>query len=363
MGRKRSPGLYQRQGIWHIDKVIFGRRICESSGSSSAEEAERFLARISESIRQQMIYGVRPDRTFREAATKYLNESCKRSLARDAQDLVILDRHIGELRLRQVHMGTLAPYIAARRADGVKSATVNRSLAVVRRILNLAARLWRDEAGMTWLETPPLLQFVDWGDRHDPYPISWDEQTTLFQCLPPHLTRMALFKVNTGCREQEVCKLRWDWEVQVPELSTSVFIIPREWVKNGEDRLVVLNSVASSVVEGERGKHPTHVFTYRGNPVTKMYNGAWKRAREKVGLKQVRIHDLKHTFGRRLRAAGVPLETRKVLLGHKSGDITTHYSGPELEELIEAANRVCGGGSRKSPALVVLRKRTAGAGV
>lgn len=91
-----------------------------------------------------MIYGVRPDRTFRDAATKYLNETVKRSLARDAQDLAILDRYIGHLRLRQVHMGTLAPYIAARRAQGVKSATVNRSLAVVRRILNLAARLWRD---------------------------------------------------------------------------------------------------------------------------------------------------------------------------------------------------------------------------
>ena len=357
MGRKRIPGLYKRQGIWHVDKVVFGRRICESTGTRDAEEAERFLARIAESIRQQVVYGVRPDRTFREAATKYLNETCKRSLARDAQDLAILDRYIGDLRLRQVHMGTLAAYIAARRADGVKSATVNRSLAVVRRILNLAARLWRDEAGMTWLETPPLLQFVDWGDRYEPYPISSDEQTALFQRLPPHLTRMALFKVNTGCREQEVCKLRWDWEVKVPELSTTVFIIPRERVKNGEDRLVVLNTVARSVVEGERGKHPTHVFTYRGNPVTKMYNGAWKRAREKVGLKHVRIHDLKHTFGRRLRAAGVPLETRKVLLGHKSGDITTHYSGPELEELLEAANRVCGGGSRKSPALVVLRKR------
>ncbi len=359
MGRKRIPGLYKRQGIWHVDKVVFGRRLRESTGTGDAEEAECFLARITESIRQQVVYGVRPDRTFREAATKYLNETCKRSLARDAQDLATLDRFIGDLRLRQVHMGTLAPYIAARRADGVKSATVNRSFAVVRRILNLAARLWRDEAGMTWLETTPMLQLVDWGDRYEPYPVSWDEQTALFQRLPPHLTRMVLFKVNTGCREQEVCKLRWDWEVKVPELSTSVFIIPRERVKNGEDRLVVLNTIARSVVEGERGKHPTHVFTYRGNPVTKMYNGAWKRAREKVGLKRVRIHDLKHTFGRRLRAAGVPLETRKVLLGHKSGDITTHYSGPELEELLEAANRVCGGGSRKSPALVVLRKRMA----
>ena len=237
MGRKRIPGLYKRQGVWHVDKVVFGRRLCESTGTGDAEEAERFLARITESIRQQVVYGVRPDRTFREAATKYLNETCKRSLARDAQDLVTLDRFIGDLRLRQVHMGTLAPYIAARRADGVKSATVNRSFAVVRRILNLAARLWRDEAGMTWLETTPMLQFVDWGDRYEPYPISWDEQTALFQRLPPHLTRMVLFKVNTGCREQEVCKLRWDWKVKVPELSTSVFIIPRERVKNGEDRV------------------------------------------------------------------------------------------------------------------------------
>jgi hypothetical protein len=55
--------------------------------------------------------------------------------------------------------------------------------------------------------------------------------------------------------------------------------------------------------------------------------------------------------------AGVPLETRKVLLGHRNGDITTHYSAPELEELIEAANRVCENQSGKSPALVVLRHK------
>jgi hypothetical protein len=36
----------------------------------------------------------------------------------------------------------------------------------------------------------------------------------------------------------------------------------------------------------------------------------------------------------------VPLETRKELLGHKSGDIITHYSAPEIAELVEAANRV-----------------------
>ena len=76
----------------------------------------------------------------------------------------------------------------------------------------------------------------------------------------------------------------------------------------------------------------------------------------------LRWHDLKHTFGRRLRAAGVHLETRKILLSHKNGDITTHYSAPELEELIEAANRVCEGKSGKTPALVVLRHRTQAGG-
>ena len=69
-----------------------------------------------------------------------------------------------------------------------------------------------------------------------------------------------------------------------------------------------------------------------------------------------RARNKKHTFDRRLRAAGVPWETRKVLLGHKSGDITTHYSAPEIAELLEAANRVCRGKSGKTPALTVLRR-------
>jgi hypothetical protein len=58
---------------------------------------------------------------------------------------------------------------------------------------------------------------------------------------------MALFKVNTGTREQEVCGLRWSYEVKVPELDTSVFLIPGKNAKNGEERLVVLNRVARSV--------------------------------------------------------------------------------------------------------------------
>jgi integrase len=151
---------------------------------------------------------------------------------------------------------------------------------------------------------------------------------------------MALFKVNTGCREREVVQLRWDWEVKVPELETTVFILPESLTKNGEERIVVLNDIARRVIEEARGHHPERVFTYAGQPVTKMYNSAWKKARTRAGLKQVRVHDLRHTFGQRLRAAGVSLEDRKALLGHKSGDVTTHYSALELAKIIEYVERL-----------------------
>jgi integrase len=282
MGRKRTPGLFRRRGTWHIDKVVQGRRLRESCETGDIEEAERYLNHRIEQIRNAVVYGIRRRRTFREAATKFLLEEHKRSLHRDAQDLSLVVPFIGDLTLDQVHMETLKPFIAARRKKGVKSGTVNRTFATVRRVLNLAARLWRDENGLSWLETPPLIRFVDWNDKRRPYPLSWDEQDLLFQQMPMHLATLALFKVNTGLREQEVCGLRWQQEQVLPNLGTSVFVIPESDTKNKEDRLVVLNSVAASVVDGQRGLHPVWVFPYRGKRITKIYNSAWKHARDKL---------------------------------------------------------------------------------
>ena len=358
MGRKKIPGLINRQGTWHIDKVIRGRRVCESTGTSYLEEAEQYLARRMEQTRQAEVYGVRPARTFRQAATKYLKESTKTSLRDAAIMLRHLDPFIGDLPLHRLHMGTLQPFIEKRKSDGVKKRTINYALQTVRHILNLAVSDWFDEYGQTWLASAPKIRLLKEDDKRDPYPLSWEEQFRLFNALPPYLAQMALFKVNTGCREQEVCQLRWDWEQHIPELNTSVFIIPRERVKNREDRLVVLNRVAQAVIEQWRGQHPELVFTNsEGGAVKYMNGGCWRRAREKVGLPQVRVHDLKHTFGRRLRAAGVSFEDRQDLLGHRSGRITTHYSMPELESLIAAADAVRNNESPQSPLLVILRKR------
>ena len=105
--------------------------------------------------------------------------------------------------------------------------------------------------------------------------------------------------------------------------------------------MVVLNTVAKAVVNRQRGKHREHVFTYKYKgeykPVERMNNKAWRRARDLTELSRVRV---KHTFGRRLRAADIGVETRMVLLGHTNKQITTHYSAVEIGELIEAAEKV-----------------------
>ena len=354
MGRKRTPGLQKRGSVWCIDKKVFGRRLCESTGTDNLEEAEKYLARRLEEVRLATVYGVRPKRTFKEAATKFLMENQhKRSISDDAGRLREVVKYIGDLPIEAIHIGSLQSFIEGRRKDEVSMRTINHGLKIVRRILNLAASEWMDEFGLTWLNSAPKIKLLPEPDLRKPYPLSWDEQHKLFQQLPEHLKNMALFAVNTGCRDREICELRWYWEIKIPELPhIIVFIVPGELVKNGEERLIVCNETVREVIEGERGKHPTHVFSFKGRPLSRMLSTGWRQAREKAKLPEVRVHDLKHTFGRRLRAAGVSFEDRQDLLGHRSGRITTHYSSAELQSLYQAANKVCE--NRKSGVILTL---------
>jgi integrase len=90
------------------------------------------------------------------------------------------------------------------------------------------------------------------------------------------------------------------------------------------------------------------------NRVGHFRNSRWIQARRRAaaryvqelgkeapaGFKNVRVHNLRHTFGRRLRAAGVSFEDRQDLLGHRSTPVTTDYNAAELRNLLNAANRL-----------------------
>ncbi len=349
---KPSPGLQKRGRVWWIDKQVNGIRILESTRTPRLEEAEEILRRKVARLSGLPQY-CRPEEKFIDGAIKYLEESSHASIGRDVHAIQLLEPYIGDLRMIDVDNDALSEYKRKRLAglipapgidkDGKpkrprprSAGTVNRDLACVRRILNLSARVWR------WIPSAPLIQEVK-GPSKKPYPLQWAEQDALFAALPAHLQDACYFDVNTGLRESELCGLRWDMEVELPELDTSGFILPV--TKNGEERIVVLNSVAKKAIERCRGNHRTWVFTYRDERLKGIENTAWRRAWRKAGLPTdpmilKGVHNLRHTFGHRLRAYGVPIEDRKALLGHTTGDITTHYSMPDIARMIEYVERL-----------------------
>ena len=365
--RNKMPGLRLKGGIWQIEKRCKnaeGGWLRESTGTSSRIEAEQILIRRLAETEEEAQRKAETIFTFEEAGMRYLEEIAKKPSADDmAMQLDQLFPFIGQNSLEQVHDGTLKAFVDHETDRGLAPKSVNIAIGVVSAVLNRAARVWRTEGGIPWLrQAPPRLSRLSTkGRQAKPYPLSWAEQDRLVAELPRHLADAALYAANTGCREQEVCQLRWDWEVDVPDLETSVFILPVSITKTSTERVVVLNTIASRVIESRRGIHKEFVFTYRGNPVGKLNNTAWKRAWKKAGLPTEQgilkgVHNLRHTFGRRLRGAGVPLETRKALLGHASGDITTHYSAAELSELLEAVEKIVDKGIAQTPTLTVVQR-------
>ena len=350
--RNRMPGLRQKGGLWHIEKRCrFAQSgwLRESTGTSSRIEAEQILIRRLAEMEEEARRQEAAIFTFEEAALRYLEEIAHKSSSNTiAMHLDQLFPFIGTLPIAHVHDGTIRPFIEHGNNRHLSPKTINNMLAVVSTVLNRAARVWRDEDGNPWLRQAPaqISRLSVKGKQAKPYPLSWSEQDALFQELPRHLADAALFAVNTGCREQEVCQLRWDWEVQLPEMETSVFILGSSITKTSTERVVVLNAVARRVIESRRGKQAERVFTYKGKSIAKLHSSAWKRAWKAANLPTEPgilkgVHNLRHTFGRRLRSAGVPLETRKALLGHAIGDITTHYSAAEVQEVLSAFEKLC----------------------
>ena len=361
---KKTPGISETQdGRWRIDKTYQGTRL--QGRFETYQAAENWLLTEIEQLRQAQYQ--RPRYQFEPIAAKYLLENEEKlSIQTEATLLEAIMPFIGHLNLEQIHDDTLQSFIKARKVQGRKNKTVNASLAVVRHILNLSARKWRDDKGRTLLETAPLISMLPLDDARKPRPISWAEQRKLLPELPAHLQRMSLFDLNTGVRDDVVCNLRWEWEVFLEELGCSVFIVPPRYVKGRKGwRPLVCNRVAQSILDEQRGKHPEFVFTYqRGknhepHAVETMNNNGWQTARKAVGLQDVRVHDLRHTVGMRLREAGVREETISDILWHSRGTMTAHYSVAQVRELLDALNLITDESNRTNASLEMLFREKA----
>lgn len=361
--KSKMPGLRKKSGdIWHIEKrckYAEGGWIRESTGTSSRIEAEAILIRRIAELEQKALFKAQGFFTFEEAALRYIEERMhKPSIETLTMNIDKVLPFIGDLPLEHIHNGTIKPFIDFELNRGLAPKSINNFIGTVTAVLNCAAREWRNDEGYPWLRqaVPRLTRLSVKGKQAQPHTLSWDEQDRLFSALPDYLSDAVTFAINTGCREGEVLKLQWNWLIPIPDIDTSVFVLPAEITKTQTARVVVLNSIATEIINKRQGIDPKFVFTRYGKSLGTLRTGAWRRAWKNVGLPTdslVRkgVHNLRHTFATRLRAAGVSLETRKALMGHAQTDITTHYSAAEVDELLKAAEKVTDRSIAQTPTL------------
>jgi len=113
------------------------------------------------------------------------------------------------------------------------------------------------------------------------------EATKLINELPPHLEAMVRFSLATGLRKSNVTNLMWS---QV-NLQDRCAWIHADQAKGKRAISVPLSSEAIEVLRKERFKHETHVFTFRGKPITQVNTKAWEAALKQAGIVDFRWHN------------------------------------------------------------------------
>ncbi len=364
---QQHPGLQLRNGWWYCNKVIRGgqrkKRLREATGCREAE-AEKAVEYLENRIKEVEEYLSEDtptvEHTFQDASVEYVLHLERRGKdpARAELDLDLLDPHVGTLPLSHVHQGALTGFDVAMQGHR-RSSTVARAYRTATAVLNHAARVLRD-GNKPWLsQAVPKLIPPDWQDQLPPYRLTWQEQDTLLGILGAntrrkHLVAPVLFGLSTGARQQEICQLQWSWEMQINGLPKgAVWSIPAEVRKSNarktasaqRGRYLVCNAMARSVIDGQRDNACEYVFPGpSGRHLGVLNNSGWRTAWEmaKLPMTGVKrgIHNLRHTFGERMDAAGVPWQEKKALLGHEIGDVTAIYSQPGLARLLEWAEKI-----------------------
>lgn len=340
-------GLFQRGDVWWIDFTTpHGERVRRSAGTSDKVSAQEYLDRLKVRYWEQQRLGVKPQRSWQEAAVRWVKEtSHKRTHGKDVAMLRWLHRYLGHLMLSQVTREVVEK-IADKRAEESSPSTANRTLALLRAILRRAKDDWE------WIDHIPKVRLYREPKKRICF-LSPDEARRLLAELPLHLREMAQFALATGLRQRNVSFLRWD---QVDMIRRVAWIHPDE-AKAGRAIGVPLNEDALDVLRRRLGSHREYVFTFQGKPVERCSTKAWKRAVERAGIDPgFRWHDLRHTWASWHVQNGTPLQELMELGGWASYEMVLRYAHLAADHLRGAAGRIDGtfAAQRAKPQLVRL---------
>ena len=162
------------------------------------------------------------------------------------------------------------------------------------------------------------------------------EANTLLNELPEHLAQMAAFTLATGLRQSNVTKLKWQ---NIDFVKKHALVNPED-SKTNRAIPVPLNKQALDILKYCKGKHSIYVFTYKGNPVSRCNNHAWRKALVRAGIDDFKWHDLRHTWASWHVQNGTSLQELQQLGGWVNYEMVLRYAHLSSENLKRAAERI-----------------------
>jgi integrase len=376
--------IWQIGKIWWIQYYVHGRQVRESSKSRTEAVAKRFLKRRLGELNAGLITPASIQRLrYENMRTAFLTDyrtnnrkSLYKNKAGEEQVCGIkhLDAAFKGYRAIDIPGDPVRDFIAKRQSDGAPNSTINRSLAVLRRMYFLAKKdgKLRDVPHIAMLKEPPARRgFLEHG-----------EFQKLRQALPEYVRPLLTLAFYTGMRLGELKRLRWsnvnlfDGQIRLDPGST----------KNDEARVIPLMGEVPEMLKILRQQDPQGEFVFtRSRKPLGSFRKAWSRACIDTGLARFRcrvckseldkkrkcercgvkvpvgqaiyegliFHDLRRTGVRNLVRAGVPERVAQAISGHKTRAIFERYNivserdlreaGTKLEVYLEARSRASSG--------------------
>ena len=141
--------------------------------------------------------------------------------------------------------------------------------------------------------------------------------------------------ILTGCRRDEILTLRWD------DVDRHARELRLRDSKSGPC-MVALTPAVEAVLDGikrSRGNPWVFVGETPGSRL-KTLKSVWRRVKQHAGLKDVRLHDLRHSYATRALSLGESLTMIGKLLNHAQMQSTARYAHVLVEAEKAAAARV-----------------------